>query len=210
MDRTKSADTRFRRLAVRLFAPAASVVVVAVGLVGWHVGSRLMEPDWLRAARSAHTEWSETGALEHARRLQTAEFLGGLRAVGAAPHLPDLTGAGFTIQQVSVVGSRGERGASLHVGYRSPEPCFLTLWISDADGDLPLPPEYRRGGGATWRAGRLNYAFVGPALRREFFHVISEIAYRVTVAGAGPTSRAETILRMSAMLGPRCGGNSMG
>ena len=100
-----------QRLAIKLFAPALSAILLGLLMLSFHYGPSLFEEPWLSHARAAHTEWTDSAKITDGQVLDARNYLSGLRQMGPAPHLPDLTGAGLRIEQVSYLPPSPNRAA---------------------------------------------------------------------------------------------------
>lgn len=194
------------RWAVNMFAPTLSVAVVAVLMGLYWVGPSLLEPGWLGSALKSHEEWTKGAKIPAARAFKAADFLAGLRQLGPAPYLPDLSGAGLDIKLVSYVPGRGDRPPAIHAGFADTRNCRVSLWITQTDEkDNGLLVRHYSTQAFSWHTGGLRYVLMTRDMDIDRFHVIAKTSRNVTMARQSPTGVRRTALGISAMISPPCG-----
>ena len=192
------------RMATKLFAPVLSAVLLGLLMVAFRYGPTLLEEEWLTQARAAHGQWVETAQVADGRVLAPRNYLSGLRQIGAVPHLTDLTGAGLSIDQVSIVSKSRGRPDAIHVAYADRAGCRLSLWIVPTE-DGKSGTLQRHGTEAfSWHADGLRYVLVTSDMEFDRFHLIAKTSRAATKARRGPDGTAYAALGFSAMISRPC------
>lgn len=193
-----------QRLAIKLFAPALSAILLGLLMLAFRYGPSLLEESWLAQARAAHAEWTESTRLTDGQVLNARNYLSGLRQIGPAPHLPDLTGARLRIEQVSYMPPSPDRPKSIHVGYDDQAGCDISLWIAPARESGRGALQAHSGGAFSWHADGLRYVLVTSNMEYDRFLLIAKTSRAATLTRQGPAGTAHAALGFSAMISRPC------
>ncbi len=189
----------------RRLSPVVWAVAALMPLAVFWVGPLLLQDASVRAARTAHSAWIETGRIPGGLVMAPRDFLTGLLQLGAPPHLPDLSAGGLDLRQVSFVLPRDRRRRAIHVGYANAAGCRVSLWITPSrHSDAGPLEEQHRGVAFSWRVGGLRYVLVRSGMRLERFHLLAKSAREATVARERPNVPRQFALAASAMFGRPC------
>ena len=205
--RIGSAGTWHGKIWQRVAAAAIAGLPVALAVVLiWIVPAFMAEP-WLDRARTVHAQWAGTARITGATILNARNYLTGLRKLGPALHLPDLTAARLRLNQVSYVPPAGDRPGAIHAGYVGRADCRLSLWIT---------PTREAGSGAlvshsgepafSWYANGLRYVLVTADMQDNHFHLIAKTSREMTLARQGPSEPVRAVLGLSAAMSRPCKG----
>lgn len=191
-------------MATKLFAPALSAVFLGLLMLAFRYGPSLLEESWLTQARAAHAEWAETARIANGRVLNPRNYLSGLRQMGTAPHLPDLTGAGLRIDQVSVIPKMGARPDAIHVAYADRAGCRLSLWIAPSGQTGASPLRHHDAAAFSWHVDGLQYVLVTSDMEFDRFHLVAKTSRLRTLAPLLPGGPSRAALGFSTMISRPC------
>lgn len=169
---------RPRLMRQRLAAAAAVLVLALLGTTAW-LAELHRDPQGITLAERVHQQWlaarakglnDQAGAVLQAR-------LDALRLA----YVPDLTQVGLVFDSVRQIGA----GRGLHVGYRGPRGCVVSLVVLEGAGDrdIPLTPLSRDGHTAwSWTTGGASFYLLAPAMDPVRLTRTAEVVQRVTRA----------------------------
>lgn len=186
---------RSRPLRPRLFAATAALLLTLLCTTVWFAELHRAPPGIALAERS-HQQWlaaparHPTGQAGEALRVR----LDALRLA----YVPDLTQVGLVFDSVRQISARASRG--LHVGYRGPHGCVVSLVVFEGAGDhdTPLTP-LARGQHTAWRwtTGGASFFLLAPAMDPVRLAGTAEVVQRLTRARLPLDSEAILALAQS-------------
>ncbi len=167
------------------------------------------EEAWLADARADHAEWAATLAIGDIEALDARSYLAGLRRLGPAPFLPDLTSARLRRESVRYIAGGNRQAGAIHTGYVGTRGCRISLWITitDKTGFGPLTRhESGAGPSFSWHAGGLRYVVLSSGMDAGRFALIAGAAHKASRARAIPDDQTRTALAHSRKTSPPCKG----
>lgn len=173
---------RRRRKRLSPLAVAAAVLVFIGGLaVVLAPNTHLMPPPaGIALAESLHLEWLRS--LDDEQRSQEAQVLkSSLDSLRLDAYIPDLSQVQLEFNGVRRAGS--EKGTGLHVGYRGPSGCRVSLVIFPGrEGGMTELKRHERNGLPVyqWTAGRSSFHLLAYSMDPTRFEQVAQVVYRLT------------------------------
>lgn len=164
---------------VRIWRPALAAaslaLVIALAAAAFMMPSQDQQAGTLQVALDLHRSWISAPA--------ATPRADNVAAAAALADIPDLTAAGLVLSHVAIPDVQAGRRPGVLFGFRGPRGCRVSLWVSDAPGDVTAVPTRQEFGGLVgfvWRVQHKGYVLLTRDMDPQRFATLASAVARIT------------------------------